>query len=124
MRAGALGVVTRDEPSETLVRAITSLHEHEAWFRRSAFATILRALRRANPAISVDPHAARVATLTRREREVADLVSKGLRNRDVAARLFISEVTVRHHLTRVFEKLGVTNRVELLGFERHVDAGT
>jgi two-component system nitrate/nitrite response regulator NarL len=124
VRAGALGVVTRDEPAKTLVRAVTSLHEREAWFRRITFASILLALRRANPAIGVDPLAARLATLTRREREVADLVSKGLRNREVAVRLFISEVTVRHHLTRVFEKLGVTNRVELLAFASHADTGT
>jgi DNA-binding NarL/FixJ family response regulator len=124
VRAGALGVVTRDEPVETVARAIASLEASEAWFRRRAVATILAALRRANPAIGVDPRAARFASLTRREREVAGLVSEGLRNREVAERLFISEVTVRHHLTRVFEKLGVANRVALLGFARHVDAGS
>ena len=124
VRAGALGVVTRDEPIETLARAIASLEASEAWFRRRAVATILAALRSANPAIGVDPDAARFASLTRREREVAGLVSEGLRNREVAERLFISEVTVRHHLTRVFEKLGVANRVALLGFARHVDAGS
>lgn len=52
--------------------------------------------------------------LTEREREVSRLVSEGLSNKDVADRLCISSITVRHHLTSIFDKLGVSNRQKLL----------
>ena len=49
-----------------------------------------------------------------REREIAALIGEGLKNKQIANRLFISETTVRHHLTSVFDKLGVTDRLELI----------
>jgi DNA-binding NarL/FixJ family response regulator len=52
-----------------------------------------------------------VAALSRRERQVAALVSEGLTNRQIAARLFVTDKTVEMHLSHVFEKLGVLNRV-------------
>ena len=58
--------------------------------------------------------AAKTAQLTKREREVITLVGTGLRNMQIAERLFISEVTVRNHLTSVFRKLEFTNRVQLV----------
>jgi DNA-binding NarL/FixJ family response regulator len=54
------------------------------------------------------------ALLTRREREIAGLVNKGLKNKEVGQRLFISETTVRHHLTTIFNKLEVRSRFELI----------
>jgi DNA-binding NarL/FixJ family response regulator len=56
----------------------------------------------------------KVASLTKRERELAILVGEGLTNKEIAKRLFVSESTVRHHLTSVFSKLGVSNRFELI----------
>lgn len=61
------------------------------------------------------------ASLTRREREVLDLVARGLSNAHIAARLFISPRTVRNHLTHIFDKLGVTRRAEAIVRAR--DAG-
>jgi DNA-binding NarL/FixJ family response regulator len=52
--------------------------------------------------------------LTKRERAVIALVGEGLSNRDIAERLYVSEITVRHHLTSIFSKLGVSNRLKLL----------
>jgi len=62
------------------------------------------------------PHAeaAKIATLTACERQVITLVGEGLRNKQIAQRLFISETTVRHHLTLIFRKLGVAERLELI----------
>jgi DNA-binding NarL/FixJ family response regulator len=54
--------------------------------------------------------------LTRREAEIVDLVSQGLQNKKIAERLSITDTTVRHHLTSIFEKLSVTNRLELMRF--------
>ena len=58
--------------------------------------------------------AAKIATLTARERAVIALVGEGLGNKQIAQRLFISEITVRHHLTSIFSKLGVAERLELV----------
>ncbi|MDQ3235875.1 MAG: response regulator transcription factor, partial [Pseudobdellovibrionaceae bacterium] len=52
--------------------------------------------------------------LTERERDVVRLISQGLSNKDIADRLCISSITVRHHLTNIFDKLGVSNRQKLL----------
>jgi DNA-binding NarL/FixJ family response regulator len=60
------------------------------------------------------PEAAKIATLTRREHEVVSLLSEGLQNKQIASRLSISETTVRHHLTSIFDKLGIANRLELV----------
>jgi two-component system, NarL family, nitrate/nitrite response regulator NarL len=122
VRAGALGLVGRDEPVATLAEAVASVHASEAWYRRRSVATILTTLLRANPEIGADPAAARFKTLTRREREIVRLLSEGLKNRAIAERLFISEITVRHHLTNIFEKLGVANRFELLRLAHRGDA--
>jgi len=122
-RAGAAGIVSRDQSVATLVSAIERVHASEAWFRRTSVATLLKSLPRTGAALALDPEAARVSSLTKREREVMALASEGLSNREIAARLFISEVTVRHHLTSVFEKLGVANRFELLKLASRAEVG-
>ena len=60
------------------------------------------------------PDAARIAALTKREHEVISLLSEGLKNRQIGHRLSITETTVRHHLTSIFFKLSVANRLELI----------
>jgi DNA-binding NarL/FixJ family response regulator len=56
----------------------------------------------------------KIASLTEREREVIKLVGKGLKNRQIAQTLFISDITVHHHLTSIYSKLEVGDRLELL----------
>jgi len=60
------------------------------------------------------PEAIKIAALTRREHEVISLLSEGLQNKQIASCLSISSTTVRHHLTSIFDKLDVDDRVELL----------
>ncbi|HZG75076.1 MAG TPA: helix-turn-helix transcriptional regulator, partial [Paenibacillus sp.] len=55
-----------------------------------------------------------LSMLTEREAEIVALIGKGLKNADVAARLFVSEITVKKHLTSIFQKLGVSNRTQLV----------
>jgi two-component system, NarL family, nitrate/nitrite response regulator NarL len=57
---------------------------------------------------------AKIATLTAREREVILRACEGLKNKEIAERLFISDTTVRHHLTSIFTKLEVSDRLELI----------
>jgi two-component system, NarL family, nitrate/nitrite response regulator NarL len=65
---------------------------------------------------AADPEAAKMAALTEREREVITLIGEGLKNRQIGTRLSISETTVVHHLTSIFAKLGVGNRLELVTY--------
>jgi DNA-binding NarL/FixJ family response regulator len=75
-------------------------------------AAVLGEITRRDKVQPVDPEALKIATLTPCEREVSALVGQGNRNRQLADRLCIAEATVRHHLTSILAKLGVTDRVE------------
>lgn len=114
MRSGAMGLVHKEEPAEMLVEAIQRVYAGEVWFDRSMMASLLCQVTRRNDAPTTDSETVKMATLTEREREVVALIGEGLKNRQLAARLFISETTVRHHLTSIFDKLGVSDRLELV----------
>jgi two-component system nitrate/nitrite response regulator NarL len=114
VRLGAMGLVTKDEPTEVLLQAIAKVHAGEVWLDRTLLASVLSEMTRNGKAYPVDPEVLKMATLTPREREVIALVGQGYKNRQVAGRLCIAEATVRHHLTSIFAKLGVTDRLELV----------
>ena len=109
---GAIGLVLKDEPAETLIKAIQKVHAGEVWLDRATTANVLAKMSRLGS--QADSEAAKVAALTDREREIIDVVCEGLKNKQIAARLFISEATVRHHLTSIFSKLGVADRFDLM----------
>lgn len=115
VRFGAMGLVHKNEPAEVLLKAIERVAAGEVWINRAMMARVIDGFW--NPgnlqATPVDPEATRIAALTEREREVVGLIGEGLRNRQIAERLQISEITVRHHLTSIFDKLGVSDRFEL-----------
>jgi two-component system, NarL family, nitrate/nitrite response regulator NarL len=111
--AGARGLVLKDRPPETLLHAIRKVHAGEIWFDRALLdAALSRAMR--GPQAGRSPEAARIAALTAREREIVELVGRGLKTEQIGERLSISEKTVRNHLTAIFDKLGVSDRLELL----------
>jgi NarL family two-component system response regulator LiaR len=114
IQLGAMGVVLKSETPETLVKAIQKTHAGEVWLRRSQAAEALRFARLEAP--QSDRAAEKIASLTRREREIIDLIAEGLPNRTIAERLFISEATVRNHLTSILDKLELRNRFELVVF--------
>jgi DNA-binding NarL/FixJ family response regulator len=111
LRAGVRGLVVKDLSADAIVNAILKVNEGELWFDRALVDAALRGIMRGRPAT---PERIPAASLTERERQIVDLVAAGLRNDDVARRLGISEKTVRNHLTIVFDKLGVSGRLELL----------
>lgn len=102
IRFGARAVVLKRFAVETLMQAINSVAAGEIWLPPSVQAELAGRLR--------DPSS---SPLSPREVEVVRLVGLGLRNGDVAKRLFISEETVKSHLNNIFNKLGVQDRVEL-----------
>ena len=113
VRLGALGVVLKLDPPGFLVKAIRKVHGGEMWLNRPMISTVMTELIHAR-AKKMDSEALKIAELTVREREVIALVAEGMRNRQIGERLFISEKTVRHYLTSVFDKLGVADRLALM----------
>ncbi len=114
VRLGAMGVVLKTEPAMILFKAIRKVYSGELWLRRSLLATVMTGILRGDPSKPADPEALKIATLTSREIEVVVLIGQGLRNKQIGERLFISETTVRHHLTSIFDKLEVADRLELM----------
>lgn len=112
---GARGLLRKDAPAEQVIRAIVKVHQGEIWLEQLLLGRMLDAI--LNPAARRAPDAdsSRLASLTARERKVIHaLVEQSCAtNKAVAARLFISEHTLRNHLTSIYQKLGVNNRLEL-----------
>ena len=113
VRLGALGVVLKLDSPGFLVKAIRKVHGGEMWLNRPMISTVMTELIHAR-AKKMDSEALKIAELTVREREVIALVAEGMRNKQIGERLFISEKTVRHYLTSVFDKLGVADRLALM----------
>ncbi|MEW5720509.1 MAG: response regulator transcription factor [Chloroflexota bacterium] len=113
VRLGAIGVVFKDQSAEVLFKAIEKIHAGEAWFDRTMVANVLTQFSRAR-APATNPEAEKIAALSEREREIITLIGMGLKNKEIGDRLCISEITVRHHLTSVFAKLGTSDRLELV----------
>jgi two-component system nitrate/nitrite response regulator NarL len=119
-RCGAHGVVFRDEPIETLGKCIHVVHRGQVWANSENLGHLLEAFGKAMPFRFEDSNGAKL--LTKRERDVARLVAEGLTNRGISKQLGLSEHTVRNYLLRIFDKLGVSTRVELVLYclqERH-----
>lgn len=114
VRIGVMGLVLKEKAPDELFKAIEKVYAGEAWLDRSLTARVLSKIVRSNDTKKIEPETDKIALLTEREREVVTLVSEGLKNKGIAERLFISETTVRHHLTSIFSKLEVSNRFELI----------
>jgi DNA-binding NarL/FixJ family response regulator len=113
IQLGAVGVIYKENAVEVLMKAIEKVLAGELWLERSLMASLITEMRAKTAPQPPDPEAAKVALLTDREREVIALIAEGLRNKQVADRLSVSEITVRHHLTSIFRKLGLSDRLEL-----------
>ncbi len=114
VRLGAIGIITLDKSPETLLKAIERIHHGEAWLDRAMTASVLNELSPAAKAKKTDPEEGKIKTLTPRELEIIKLVGEGLKNRAIGKRLFISEITVHHHLTSIYSKLDLADRLELI----------
>ena len=110
-RRGAHGVVSRDELFETLCECVRAVHQGQIWVRAEELHFLVDALVESSPRRILN--AKGVALLTKQEQGVVRLVAEGLKNRDIARQLNLSENTVRNYVFRIFDKLGTSNRVEL-----------
>jgi two-component system, NarL family, nitrate/nitrite response regulator NarL len=115
---GARGVVQKRDSPALLLKAIEKVYDGELWVDRAATSRIFMELARQKAARNLDPEQHRIATLTPRERlSIAALASDAAApGRVIAARLHISEHTLRNHLTSIYSKLGVANRLALYAY--------
>jgi len=112
-RAGAKGVFCRSEKEiDMLWKCINAVHEGQVWANSRQLHLLLDSLRSAAPIRAASSPGMKL--LTKRETHVADLVAEGLPNKAIALRLGISEHTVSNYLFRIYNKLGISNRVELV----------
>ena len=116
--AGASGVVEKEAPAETILAAIEKVHEGQLWLDRAATGRIFLELSRENAAQSADPERAKIQSLTDREREIVAVAAShaGANAKAIAEMLYISEHTLRNHLTSIYDKLDVANRLELFAY--------
>lgn len=114
LRSGVNGLVLKEKNAEVLFKAIESVHKGEFWFDRVSMRQTIRELVNEKQMLYETPRVAAHNILTEREKQVVDLVCKGLKNKDIADKLFITETTIRHHLSSIFEKLNLTSRLELV----------
>jgi DNA-binding NarL/FixJ family response regulator len=111
-RSGARGVFCRTEPLKLLAKSIRCVHEGQIWASSSELQFLLEAM--AEPAPMAFVSANGDALLSARELDVVRCVAEGLSNREIAQRLSLREHTVKNYLFRIFDKLGVSSRVEVV----------
>lgn len=115
---GARGVLGRDATPEEFLDAITKVYQGQLWLDRVATGRIFVALSRQAAAESIDAQRSKIATLTEREKKIVTCIfdNSGDSAKTIAGKLFISESTLRNHLTSIYGKLSVSNRFELISY--------
>jgi two-component system nitrate/nitrite response regulator NarL len=115
MRLGARGVVLKQSASDLLLKSIRKVHEGEVWLDNRITAEVIEAFKRS--AEAGQRHEKPV--LSDREMEIVQLVAQGFGNREIGEKLFISEQTVKNHVHNIFDKLGLSARLELALYAIH-----
>src|SRR5689334_19742647 len=114
LRAGASGFMLKDAPPEEIVAAVRIVARGDALLAPAVTRAVIEELvRRPAPPAAVESPPA-LAELTTREREVLDLLARGLSNPEICGRLVISEATAKTHVARILQKLGVRDRVQVV----------
>jgi DNA-binding NarL/FixJ family response regulator len=115
MRLGARGVVLKQSASDVLVKSIHRVHDGEIWLDNRVTAAVMMAFAKDS---NGRPRGDK-PLLSDREKQVVQLVAQGNRNREISQKLFISEQTVKNHMHNIFDKLGVSDRLELALYAIH-----
>jgi len=115
LQLGAWGVILRNSTTDMLFEGIRRVVSGQYWIAQESVATLVEALRDfKTPAPPPAPR--RDFGLTKRELQIVEAVVEGFSNADIAANISLSEHTVKHHIGHIFDKLGVSNRLELALF--------
>lgn len=115
LRLGARGIVLKESATKLLFQSIRSVMADQYWLGRENIADIVDALKRLTAQVEEQAKKRRFG-LTARELQVVAAAAAGESNREISARLHVSEETIKHHLSNIFDKLGVFSRVELAVF--------
>lgn len=132
LRAGANGIVSRRVDPELLCRSVKAVAGGEIWVPRTATSQLIQRFRMNPGELIVPSQEARQSSapvpsqtpvpdygLTRREWDIVRAIGDAMSNKDIAVQLGISEYTVKHHLTKIFDKVGVYSRLELAMMATH-----
>src|SRR5438067_8008009 len=121
MKLGCSGIVLKQTAPELIVKSIRKVYGGEIWLDSHTTAAVMRQF--ASPsdiASGSGPGKSRERSpLSQREREIVQLVAQGFKNKEMAEKMFISEQTVKNHLHNIFDKLGVSDRLELALYAIH-----
>ena len=114
LQTGARGVIMKDAATQLLLKGIRTVMGGQFWVGREAVADMVGYLR--DKAAQQPPSPAKAYGLTKRELEILSTIVSGLSNKEIAQKFSLSEDTVKHHLTNIFDKVGVSSRLELALF--------
>jgi DNA-binding NarL/FixJ family response regulator len=122
MKLGCSGIVLKQTAPELIVKSIRKVNGGEIWLDSHTTAAVMRQF--ASPGEPGGPANGNTKTrerspLSQREREIVQLVAQGFKNKEMAEKMFISEQTVKNHLHNIFDKLGVSDRLELALYAIH-----
>jgi two-component system, NarL family, nitrate/nitrite response regulator NarL len=123
MKLGTSGIVLKQSATELLIKSIRKVNAGEIWLDSHTTAAVMRQFATGAEEVPVGaPPSGRErerSLLSQREREIVALVAQGFKNKEMAEKMFISEQTVKNHLHNIFDKLGVSDRLELALYAIH-----
>jgi two-component system, NarL family, nitrate/nitrite response regulator NarL len=122
MKLGCSGILSKESAVSLIERSIAKVYAGEIWLDSNTTAAVIRQF--ASPAEFPAPanngkSSRERAQLSQREREIIILIAQGYKNKEIAEKMFITEQTVKNHLHNVFDKLGVSDRLELALYAIH-----
>lgn len=122
MKLGCSGILNKESSTALIEKSIVKVYAGEIWLDTSTTAAVMRQF--SNPSESAPSHGngkqpRERAQLSQREREIIILIAQGYKNKEIAEKMFITEQTVKNHLHNVFDKLGVSDRLELALYAIH-----
>jgi len=121
MKLGTSGIVLKQSATELLLKSIRKVHAGEIWLDSHTTAAVIRQFASGEefPPAPTNGRTRERLPLSQREREIVTLVAQGFKNKEMAEKMFISEQTVKNHLHNIFDKLGVSDRLELALYAIH-----
>ena len=120
MKFGTCGIVLKQTATDLLIKSIRKVHAGEIWLDSHTTAAVMRQFSTGLESAGGGGGKGRERSpLSAREREIVALVAQGYKNKEMAEKMFISEQTVKNHLHNIFDKLGVSDRLELALYAIH-----
>jgi DNA-binding NarL/FixJ family response regulator len=124
MKFGTCGIVLKQTATDLLIKSIRKVHAGEIWLDSHTTAAVMRQFSSPLDSAPLGSRDRERSPLSQREREIVVLVAQGFKNKEMAEKMFISEQTVKNHLHNIFDKLGVSDRLELALYAIHKNIHT